>query len=54
MNCLVSQKDFKGQDIGNITFTRPKITKFLTAVSKLNCAGVGGTMGFHLGAPVER
>lgn len=33
MNCLVSQKDFKSQDIRNITFTRPKITKFLTAVS---------------------
>lgn len=43
MNCLVSQKGFKSQDIRNITFTRPKITKFLAAVSKLNCAGVGGT-----------
>lgn len=54
MNCLVSQKDFKSQDIRNITFTRPKITRFPTAVSKLNCEGVGGTRGYNLGAPGER
>lgn len=54
MNCLVSQKDFKSQDIRNIIFTRPKITRFCTAVSKLNCEGVGGTRGYNLGTPGER
>lgn len=44
MSCLVSQKDFKSHDIRNIIFTRPKI-KFLTAVSKPNYAGVGGSRG---------
>lgn len=28
MNYLVSQKDFKSQDIKNIIFTRPKIQSF--------------------------